>query len=872
MGENIVLGILAHVDAGKTTLAEAILYRSGVIRRLGRVDRGDTALDTHALERARGITIFASGSVFPLGDMTATLLDTPGHVDFSSETERTLRVLDAAILVVSASEGVQAHTRTLWRLLALYRVPTVLFVTKMDFARETEANVMLGLRREFGDGCVDFSDADEEARAEAVAMRREDLLDKYLTQGSLDVEDTAQLVRQRLLFPCFFGSGLRVEGIDEFLAALPRILRPRIYPERFGARVFKIGRDPQGVRLTHMKITGGTLSVRDTVSAAGTEEKISQIRVYSGARFTSKETARAGEIVAVTGPESLKSGDGLGYEAQAEAPSLEPVMEYRICLPEGCDVRETLPKLKQLEEEDPLLRITWKSAVAEIHCELMGDIQAEILHALILDRFGIDTVIDSGSVLYKETISDTVEGVGHYEPLRHYAEVHLLLEPLPRGHGLVFQSSVSEDDLSRNWQRLILTHLAEKQHLGVLTGAPITDMRITLAAGRAHPKHTEGGDFRQATYRAVRQGLMQAQSVLLEPYLSFRIEVPPEQIGRAITDVRLRGGTFDPPEDAGGLTLLNGRAPATALNGYAAELAAYTGGRGRMSTAPAGYDLCRNAEEVIRRAAYSPTADTENTPDSVFCAHGAGFVVPWDRVSGAMHLPSCLHTEGEEIAVPYSHRNLKLDESELEAIMLREFGPIRRKTYTEKRTVDAGTAERETAARVRTDVWIVDGYNVIFAWDDLRTLAETDLEAARVRLADILANFAAFTQNEVILVFDAYRVAGNPGKHFDRGDVHVVYTKERELGDVYISRLLSEIGKNDRVRVVSSDGLIQLGAVRFGVLRMSAAEFEREVDAVDARIGEILSEMKKEKGETVGEALAARNAAPMQGSPADPQQ
>jgi len=858
MTPNTVFGILAHVDAGKTTLAEAILYRTGVSRHLGRVDHGDTVMDTHALERARGITIFVSQATFPLGEGTATLLDTPGHVDFSSETERTLRVLDYAILVVSASEGVQAHTRTLWRLLSLYRVPTLLFVTKMDFARRTEAELLAELQKEFGDGCVDFTDADESRRAEAVAMRREDVLERYLASGAVSDDDAASLIRQRLLFPCFFGSGLRLSGIDEFLAALPRLTRPGLYPDRFGARVFKISRDPSGVRLTHMKITGGKLAVRDTIAVRGGEEKIGQLRLYGGARFANTETAEAGMIVAVPGLEGTQGGDGLGYESEADAPTLEPVMEYRIGLPEGADVREVLPKLKQLEEEDPMLRIAWRSAVGEIHVQLMGDVQVEILRALIRERFGLETVIDQGSVLYKETIADTVEGVGHYEPLRHYAEVHLLLEPLPRGRGLVFQSRCPENALDRNWQRLVLTHLAEKTHLGVKIGAPITDMRITLAAGRAHLKHTEGGDFRQATYRAVRQGLMQAETVLLEPYLSFRIEVPPEQIGRAISDIRLRGGTFSPPEEAGAMTLLCGRAPVTTLNGYAAEVAAYSGGRGRMSVAPAGYDLCHNPQEVCAAHPYSPTADTENSPDSVFCAHGAGFLVPWDRVPEYMHLASCLRPVGADAAPAVNHRNLHLDEAELEAIMLREFGPIRRRVYKEKTVREAPTPARAEDARVRTDVWIVDGYNVIFAWDDLRAIAEDDLDAARRRLMDVLSNFAAFTQAEVILVFDAYRVAGNVGERFDYHSIHVVYTKERELGDVYISRLLSEIGKNERVRVVSSDGLIQLGAVRFGVLRMSAAEFEGEVDAADARIGALLEEMHKEKSATIGESIAAQ--------------
>lgn len=832
-----VIGILAHVDAGKTTLAEAMLYRTGRLRKLGRVDRGDTAMDTHTLERERGITIFASQAVMNTQKLEITLLDTPGHVDFSSETERTLQVLDYAVLVISGIDGVQAHTRTLWKLLSVYSVPTFIFVTKMDFARRSREELIAELQEELSDNCIDFcSDKDE-----ALAMCREDILEKYLNGETVTDEQTAELVKSRLAFPCYFGSGLKTEGIDELIEGFDRYILPSVYPETFGAKVFKISHDPQGNRLTHMKITGGSLRVRDSIKTGKGEEKAGQIRIYSGAKFSSADEMPAGGICAVMGLCDTHNGQGLGYEASSGNPVLEPVMNYRVILPEGCDAKAFMPKLKLLEEEDPQLRITWNSHLQEIYVGLMGEVQTEILKSLISERFNIDVGFDHGRVLYKETISNTVEGVGHYEPLRHYAEVHLIIEPLPRGSGMKFSSACSEDSLDRNWQRLIRLHLEEKQHLGVLTGSPLTDIKITLAAGRAHIKHTEGGDFRQATYRAVRQGLMQAESKLLEPYYNFRLEIPPEQLGRAINDIRMRSGTFESPEDSGAMTLLRGRAPVTALNDYASEVAAYTGGRGRLSLEPAGYDDCHNAEKVIEEFNYSPESDLENTPDSVFCAHGGGFGVKWDKVPEYMHLESCLK-KSRPYEPDVNRRNLHIDDKELKAILEREFGPEK---YTLHRPNPKPVCEESKTVEIDiTQCVIVDGYNVIFAWDDLRTLAETGLESARERLMNILCNYSAFTKNEVILVFDAYKVPGNNGKRFDFNNIHIVYTKERELGDVYIEKLVSKIGKNHRVRVVTSDGLIQLSAVRFGVLRMSAAEFEREVDNVHAHIGEVLQAVK----------------------------
>lgn len=840
--KKIIAGILAHVDAGKTTLAEAMLYRTGKLRKIGRVDHGDTALDTHALERERGITIFASQAVFSTDKMEVTLLDTPGHVDFSSETERTLGVLDYAILVISGLDGVQSHTLTLWKLLRLYGVPTFVFVTKMDFARKSREEIIENLNSELDGEFVDFGD--ESAMSEGLALCNESMMEKYLGGETIDEREIAEAIKLRQVFPCFFGSGLKLDGIDEFIDALEKYTIQPEYSEAFGAKVFKISHDPQGVRLTHIKVTGGSIKVREMIG----DEKISGIRIYSGAKFTTADEGRSGEICALTGLDKTHNGQGLGFEAAGERPTLEPVMNYRVVLPDGCDADTILPKLRELEEEDPQLHVTWNSHLKEIHVGLMGDVQAEILKSIVAERFGVKIDIDSGRVMYKETIENKVEGIGHYEPLRHYAEVHLIMEPLPRGSGLVFRTDCSEDTLDRNWQRLILMHLGEKQHLGVLTGSPITDMRITLAAGRAHIKHTEGGDFRQATYRAVRQGLMQAKSKLLEPYFSFRLEVPSEQIGRAINDIRMKSGSFDSPEESGGISVLRGRAPVTELNGYASEVAAYTGGRGRLYCESAGYDDCHNAEKVIAELDYDPEADLENTPDSVFCAHGGGFGVKWNKVGEYMHLESCLEKE-KPYTPPVNRRNLHIDDKELEAIMEREFGKPKYELYRPTVKKNDGN-QTDFEMTERKSYVLVDGYNVIFAWDELKSLADTNLGAARERLMEILCNYSAYTKNNVVLVFDAYKVPGNTGERFDFHNIHVVYTKERELGDVYIEKLISEIGKNDRVRVVTSDNLIQLSAVRFGVLRMSAAEFEREVDSVHAKIGKFLDEIREKNPKT----------------------
>lgn len=841
--ERTVIGILAHVDAGKTTLAEAMLYTTGKIRKLGRVDHRDTAMDTHELERERGITIFASQAVIEYNGLEITLLDTPGHVDFSTETERILQVLDYAILVISGTDGVQAHTGTLFSLLRRYNVPTFVFITKMDYARIGKDELIAGLRKELKADFIDWTSPDKD---EEISLCDESLLEKYLENGELSDADAAPLIASGKIFPCFFGSGLKLEGIEEFLCALDRLTIRKTWGSEFGAKVFKISRDSQGTRLTHLKVTGGTLRVKDSIPFGDTSEKINQIRIYNGARFITADEAPAGTVCAVTGLTLTANGQGLGIEESSSLPVLEPVMNYRIGLPDGTDVTVMYRKLRELSEEDPALDITFDQGTKEIRVDLMGDVQTEILKSIIAGRFGIDVTIDKGRVMYKETISDTVEGVGHYEPLRHYAEVHLLMEPLPRGGGLEFYADCPEEILDRNWQNLVLTHLYEKNHPGVLTGSPITDMKITLVSGRSHLKHTEGGDFRQATYRAVRQGLMQAKSVLLEPYYAFRLEVPSESIGRAISDIRLRHGEMDPPEDTGGTSILTGRAPVTTIGDYAREVASYTGGRGRLSLQLSGYEECHNSEEVIGATAYDPLSDLENPTGSIFCAHGGGFDVRWDKVSEYMHLESCLKKK-----IPYTpqvnRRNLQLDEKELEEIMEREFGKDVHPYY---RISHAPAAEAHISApkesRIQKRWFVIDGYNVIYSWQDLKELADCDIAAAREKLMHIISNFSAFTSTECVLVFDGYRLKGNSGEKFDYQGIHVVYTQEHETADAYMQKLLAEMGKNDRVYVVTSDALIQLSGMHSGALRMSSADLEAEVAKVNDEIGILLKKQTKE--------------------------
>ena len=821
------LGLLAHVDAGKTTLSEALLYVSGAKRTLGRVDHGDATLDTHALERRRGITIFSKQARLATQNHNITLVDTPGHVDFGAEAERTLQILDCAVLVISGTDGVQAHTLTLWHLLERYNVPTFLFINKMDLPGCDREKLLHQLQQELSPACVDFG-ADEETVAEAAAMCDEALLEEYLQTGEISRGNISGLIAARKLFPCCFGAALKLEGVAELLDVLDAYAPTAENAETFGARIYKISRDVQGARLTWLRVTGGTLKTRDSISYANQkgesiEEKILQIRLYSGDKFTTVESASSGTLCAVTGLSTSYAGQGLGSEGAGAPPALEPVMTYRVELPKGCDPMVALPKLRLLEEEDPQLHILWEGG--NIHVQIMGKVQLEIFRDLVAQRFGLEISFDTGRIFYKETIENTVEGVGHFEPLRHYAEVHLLLEPLPRGSGLVFDSVCSTDVLDAPYQSLIMGHLSEKQHKGVLTGAPITDMKITLLVGKAHLKHTEGGDMRQATYRAVRQGLMQAKSVLLEPWYDFVLTVPTAAVGRAITDIRAMGGDFDSPESVGTSSILKGKLPAAELGDYADVVASYTQGQGRLQIALRGYDICHNPDAVVKAAAYDPVADLENTPDSVFCAHGAGFNVRWDEVKNYMHLESGLKEEKQPQLIT---RNVRLDDKELEAIMEREFGPVKRPLY--RAPANRPATEEVQIRTPKRKAIIVDGYNIIFAWEDLASLAKEDLEAARKKLCDMLSNYAGFKKCYLVVVFDGWKVKGNVGEKSQHHNIQVVFTREGETGDAYIEALVAKIGSNYAVRVASSDSLVQLSSFRTGVLRMSARELREELE------------------------------------------
>lgn len=833
-----VLGILAHVDAGKTTLTEALLYLSGKIHKLGRVDHRDSFLDNYDQERQRGITIFSKQAQIQWGDMNAVLLDTPGHVDFSSEMERALQVIDYAVLVISGTDGVQAHTETLWSLLRKYRKPAFIFVTKMDASSLSEEALMEELREHLSEGCISFSSKNEEERAEALAMLDEAVLEEYMESGSISDGEIARMITERKLYPCLFGSGLKLDGVETLLDSLEKYTAETPPLPGFGAKVYKIARDNHGRRLSYLRITGGELSVRAPVrylplhAEDALEEKVAEIRIYSGQKYETADSVEAGSVCAVLGLTGTWPGQGLGLEADSEAPVMEPVLGYRLILPKGTDAQTFLPKLRQLEEEDPQLHIFWQPALGEIQIQLMGVVQTEVLRALIRERFDADVQFGPGRILYRETIQNTVEGVGHYEPLKHYAEVHLSLEPGEPGSGLVFDSVCSTDALDLNWQRLVLTHLEEKPHLGVLTGSPITDMKITLLAGRAHLKHTEGGDFRQATYRAVRQGLMQAKSVLLEPVFEYRLEVPSEYIGRALSDIHAMSGEHDDPLTLGSRTVLTGTAPVASMADYMTEVLAYTGGRGRFSCRPGGYRPCTNAASVIADAQYSPESDLENSPDSVFCAHGAGFTVKWNQVPEYMHLPFVLAAPAaasRPASSPVQNSAPRsIDEKELEAIMDREFGPIRRRQYSAPSVNGVSVARQNTA--LRKERLIVDGYNLLFAWEELKKLAVENLDAAREKLIDIMVNFSSFTNRETILVFDAYKVPGGQGEKYDSASLHIAYTRENESADLYIERLADEIGKNENVRVVTSDSLIRLTALRAGVLRTSSKDFRLEVE------------------------------------------
>ncbi len=841
--KRLVIGMIAHVDSGKTTLSEAMLYSAGEIRKLGRVDHGDAFLDTHSIERSRGITVFSKQAVMRYGDCDITLLDTPGHADFSAETERALQALDYAVLVISGTDGVQSHTETLWRLLTRYGIPAFIFINKMDISAYEPSVLMGGLCNRLDGGCINFSaSCDRDKFYEEAAMCDERLMEEYLEGGVISPESIRRAITERKIFPCFFGSALKTNGIEEFLKGLDFYSEQKDYSEKFGARIFKITEE-QGVRLTHMKITGGSLRVRSVIG----EEKINQIRIYSGTKFQTVDEAFAGTVCAVTGLTDSYSGQGLGTESNADTPLLEPVLTYKLILPPQTDLHTALTQMRKLEEEDPQLHVVWNEQAQEIHVQLMGEIQLEILKTVIAERFGYEAEFGTGSIVYKETVSDTVEGMGHYEPLRHYAEVHLLLEPAERGSGLQFETDCHVDDLDRNWQRLILTHLEEKTHVGVLTGSPITDMKITLIAGRAHLKHTEGGDFRQATYRAVRQGLRSAKSVLLEPWYTFTLEVPNESVGRALSDMQRLSAEFEPPETLGETTVITGSAPVSEMQNYRSEVIGYTHGKGRISLILKGYFPCHNAEKVIEEIGYDCDSDLENTADSVFCSHGAGFNVRWDEVPSHVHISTRKEKQDSEadftVQQANSYRQRMADDKELMEIFERTYGKIKRDErhamHTEKHVPQKPHKAKPLPSG--PEYLLVDGYNIIFAWEELNKLAKENLDLARTTLINRLCNYQGFRQNNVIIVFDAYRVAGQHREVEQHHNVSVVYTKESETADSYIEKVSHELGKSHRVRVATSDGTEQIIILGNGAFRVSAAEFEDEVKRVETAIREIIS-------------------------------
>lgn len=854
--DHICIGLLAHVDAGKTTLSESMLYLSGRIRQQGRVDHGNAYLDTYELERARGITIFSKQAELVFGELEVTLLDTPGHVDFSAEMERTLRVLDYAILVINGADGVQGHTETLWKLLKQYRIPAFLFINKMDQNGTDAEKLLEELRVKLSGSCIRFGEAeDSEEFLENVAMAEEQVLETYLEHGTIERGEISRLIWERKVFPCYFGSALKNIGVKEFLAGLECYAKERSYPEEFGAKVYKIARDPQGNRLTYLKVTGGVLKVRDLIRYQDVEEKVSQIRIYSGEKYDAVQEVRAGRVCAVTGLTKTYPGEGLGAEPPSEGPVLTPVLNYQLILPEGCDTHGMLLKLRQLEEEDPELHIVWNEELGEIHAQLMGEVQTEILQSMIRERFQTEVTFGPGNIVYKETIKRPAEGVGHFEPLRHYAEVHLLLEPGESGSGLVFAADCSEDVLDRNWQRLILTHLAEKEHRGVLTGSAITDMKITLVAGRAHLKHTEGGDFRQATYRAVRQGLKSTESVLLEPYYEFRMEIPAEFVGRALTDIQRMAGEFQTPDTEGDFAVITGSAPVSEMRDYQLEVTSYTKGRGRLFCTLKGYAPCHNAEEVIEQIGYDSEGDLDNPTGSVFCAHGAGFHVSWDQVPDHMHLEYVWTPEAEKEKsaieakkgqgsvqsgrVSSSFSRSVEEDKELEEIFLRTYGKIERKRPIAERRVES---PEERQKRMRKDQMeeylLVDGYNVIFAWEDLKEIAKVNIEGARNKLMDVLCNYQGFKKCNLILVFDAYKVQGQELGVQKYHNIYVVYTKEAETADQYIEKVVHEIGRKYHVTVATSDNVEQVMTLGQGGKLLSARDLRTEVEEVQRQIRE----------------------------------
>lgn len=881
----INIGIVAHVDAGKTTLSESMLYHAGAIRKLGRVDHKDAFLDTDQMERERGITIFSKQAVFRWKDRTITLLDTPGHVDFSAEMERVLQVLDCAVLVVSGADGVQGHTQTLWKLLKRYHIPTFLFVNKMDQEGTDGEKLLKELRKRFGENVVPFVDIMTESDCpggkvylhtkegaveevlEELAVCEDDMMEEYLEEGRISLDKVQKAVADRQVFPCYFGSALHSQGVEELLDGLDLYIKDKTYPAEFGAKVYKIARDNQGNRLTYLKVTGGRLKVKDVVE--GLNEKINQIRIYSGEKFEAVQEVEAGRVCAVTGLENTRPGQGIGAEEESDLPVLEPVLTYQILLPDDCDVHKMLLNLKILEEEEPELHIVWEEQTSEIHVQLMGDVQIEILQRMIKERFGVLVEFGEGSIVYKETITAPVEGVGHFELLRHYAEVHLRLEPGERGSGMQFAAECSEDILDRNWQRLVLTHLEEKEHKGVLTGSPITDMKITLTSGRAHQKHTEGGDFRQATYRAVRQGLKKADSILLEPYYEFRMEIPSENVGRAMTDIQNMSGKFGTPMIEEETTVLTGSAPVSLMRGYQKEFTAYTGGRGRMAVSLKGYDVCHNQEEVLAASTYDSEADLANPTGSVFCAHGAGFVVDWDEVEEYMHMEHTLESGNDdemdvmEVTLPKRrHSSIELTREELDAIYVRTPDPKKNRSTgpvtvrVKEKTREPGSAyqdpkwEARRRAKAGTEEYLlVDGYNIIFSWEELKELSERDIGAARGKLADILSNYQGFRKCTLILVYDAYKVEGNPGEVMKYHNIYIVYTKEAETADQYIEKTVRRIAKNADVTVATSDGLEQVIIMGQGAHRMSAPGLKEEVELA----------LKELRGEHLGRQVNLKN-------------
>lgn len=854
--KNVIIGITAHVDSGKTTLAEAMLYTSGAIRSLGRVDRGNSTLDTNSIERERGITIFSSQAEFTVDDTMFTLLDTPGHVDFSAETERTMQVLDYAVLVISGTDGVQSHTTTLWKLLRKYNIPVFVFVNKMDLIGADKAHLIDRLRKELSDRCVDFT-GDFDNIDEDCATCCEELMEQFIETGSLSKESISAAIEHRQIFPCFFGSALKMQGVEEFISVLCRYTSGKAYGESFGAKVYKISYDAKGSRLTHMKITGGVLKMRDDMSYSDQDgnvvnAKVSSIRFYTGEKFRTSESAEAGMVCAVTGLTGTYAGQGIGAENDSDEAALEPVMTYRVSLPEDKNVYEALKELRILEDQDPQLHILWNEQNREIHIQLMGAVQTEVLTKLIADKFGFDIQFMDGAVTYRETILDTVEGVGHYEPLRHYAEAHILLEPLPQGSGIVIDTVCPEDELDRNWQRLILTHVKEKTHLGVLTGSPVTDIKMTLVKGKAHLKHTEGGDFRQATYRAIRQGLRMAESVLLEPYYDYELEVPTENVGRAISDLQRMCASFDTPETIGESSVIKGSAPVAEMNSYQADIIAYTHGKGKLSLSLGGYKECHNADEVISSIGYSADNDTENSADSVFCSHGAGYLVKWDEVYDHMHLPLSLD-ENEDDEAPEARKNKAqrfiekaVSDEELMEIFERTYGKINRDPHKAFKKIKAVSIDDKKVRLPKyegPDYLLVDGYNIIFAWEDLKKIAGDNLDAARGELINRMCNYQGYAGCELILVFDAYRVKGKHREVEKYCNINIVYTKESETADSYNERVSHELSKKHKVRVATSDGLEQMIILGNGAMRISATEFRKRYEAAERSIKEFIDSM-----------------------------